>query len=124
MARRELQKATTRTGLDPPITRVALARVLEEQGLVHEPGDAAALRLCKRPLEPRELLLLFRLAAPEQERVEPDETPVPDVVRPVIRPEMAAPASDPFPIHRLERTARLTDVMVARDAQARGLEFR
>src|SRR3954470_7677840 len=102
VACRELQEASPRSRLDAPISRVALRRVVQEQGRVHEPGYTTPVRLGEHLLEPRELPLLLRLAAPEKQRVEPDEAPVFDVMDPIIRTEMAAPPCDALPIHRLK----------------------
>src|SRR3954470_20010616 len=84
------EEPRARFGPDRPVAPgIALVRMVDEQRLMEKPGKLPAARRPHRLLEPLELPLLLGLAAAEEERVEPQQAPAPDVAKPVIRTEMA-----------------------------------
>src|SRR5262249_22560706 len=98
-------------------TGVAFARILKKQRPVQEPGNPPLSCFGHHLFEPQRLLVLLRLAAARQYRVESDKTPVLrtfcDIFDPAIWAEMTLPRAKPLRIDRLVDMPRVADIMVA-----------
>ena len=91
---------------------------------MQEPGQATPVRFVESALEPRELPFLFGIAASQYQGIEADETPAVDIVPPLVRPEVTAPTSNAFAVHRLKPAVGFADIMVPGYAQHRRAQRR
>jgi hypothetical protein len=84
---------------------------------VQEPGNPALSCFGHHLFEPQRLLVLLRLAAAHQQRVESDQTPALrtfcDIFDPAIWAEMTMPRAQPLGIDWLAGMISVADIMVA-----------
>jgi hypothetical protein len=80
---------------------------------MEEPGDAPSLGIVHDRIEPLGLQRLLALAAPEEQRIEPDKATTLGVLHPPVGAEIGAPALKPFLIDRLMVVAGIADIMIA-----------
>jgi len=85
----------------------------------HAPALAAFQHLD----EPVELRLFLRMARPDQQAVEADQTPAADILGEAIGTGKAAPAFEPDIVDRLVRAGHVADVVIAGNDQHRHVEF-
>src|SRR6185437_2639284 len=100
-------------GLDRPIPGLGGGGRFEEERLVHKPGELAPASAVHRRVEPGRLFVLLLRAAADQQRVEADEPPPPEIDEPAIVADLGAPLGEPRRIDRLFRVAGVADIVVA-----------
>ena len=80
---------------------------------MEKPGDVPPSGLVRDRLKPICLNGFLALSAAKQQRIEPDQTPVLDILNPPVEAEMGAPALEPLIIDGLMSVAGVADIMVA-----------
>src|SRR5215831_335849 len=76
----QFDETSARPRFDRPVARIAFIGAVEEQRLVQEPGEASALGIRHRGLEPGRLRRLLGATAAEQHRIEPDQAEALDIL--------------------------------------------
>jgi hypothetical protein len=82
---------------------------------MEEPGDVPLPGFADDGFEPVGLSRLLAPVAAEEQRIEPDQTIVLDILDPPVRAEIFAPALESFVVDRLKAVAGIADIVVARD---------